>query len=965
MAAFNADVLLDLVTSRAERELKKFERNFDRLERKTSNLDVGIKVNTSDIRRAERELKRLERTRNTALGVSGISGGGTSAGLLPGLAAGASASAGINAATKKLDASLASVVEKTKQARVASASFATSQREVAEAAGKLEPIQARIATNSQKIAELTRQRNAAAGQAQAIQTKLTKGQIKNADAIRRSKLRMEEFKATASDLSRKISDAEASQRGLNRETEKYARLAKGLPSTGFRAPGLPPAGGGGGGRGGRGGSAFSGGAAGGALSGLSSNIITTIGTLVGLNEALQETRRVIDATLARSSSEQRLRALTNGWDSYAAAQNVAAKAAERFNLSQTEAEQQIAQVYGRLRPLGLSLQEIESVYNGFNTAARLSGANAAESAGAFLQLSQALGAGALRGEEFNSVAEQAPAVLTAIAKVMGEPVGSLKELAKEGKITREVVLKALQDIEKNGAARLADVLDTPAQKLTKLNSRLDDLRVALGNLSLPTFISGVETLTGLIERSTKKVERYQKSFAQLKTDLDNISRIIPSWASTVATNISKAFAPLFPVLQVLKTADGILQGLAQRRDGIIGTPAAPGTYDATQGADLNMEAIRQMSQQADFLKKLQGNGEGTTTTDNLAERIRLSQQALELAQADLRIARATDEIDRLRAEAARDILQITFDLTNALEGETSEIVRGNEQAAARVRILERELELTKEIVEARKEAYKELEKEQKELRKKVEANTDRGRLEEEVKKQQETLDQLMDPINQIVSGANAIGDAFGEAFRGIVDGSMSAKEAFANMAKKIGDYFLDMTARMIAEYVKLILMQSILNALGGPSLGGSNAGPGGYTIPEGAVPKGGIPRSGYSEGGYVTRPTNATVGEGSEPEYIIPASKMAGAMSRYSSGIRGDAVISGAETEQGGAGGEIATAPMNFSFSTVRIADEEYVDRKQLQEAMTVAAKQGAKEGEIRALGRLRNSPGARRRVGI
>ena len=71
-----SDVLLDLVTSKAERALKRFERNFDRLERKTSNLEVGVKVDSSQIRRAERELKRLERTRRAAVGVSGTGGGG-------------------------------------------------------------------------------------------------------------------------------------------------------------------------------------------------------------------------------------------------------------------------------------------------------------------------------------------------------------------------------------------------------------------------------------------------------------------------------------------------------------------------------------------------------------------------------------------------------------------------------------------------------------------------------------------------------------------------------------------------------------------------------------------------------------------------------------------------------------------------------------------------------------------------
>ena len=48
---------------------------------------------------------------------------------------------------------------------------------------------------------------------------------------------------------------------------------------------------------------------------------------------------------------------------------------------------------------------------------------------------------------------------------------------------------------------------------------------------------------------------------------------------------------------------------------------------------------------------------------------------------------------------------------------------------------------------------------------------------------------------------------------------------------------------------------------------------------------------GLAEGGYVSGPTNALVGEGGEPEYIIPESKMRESMARYSRGARGGSVI--------------------------------------------------------------------------
>ncbi|RPE81848.1 tape measure protein [Vulcaniibacterium tengchongense] len=72
----------------------------------------------------------------------------------------------------------------------------------------------------------------------------------------------------------------------------------------------------------------------------------------------------------------------------------------------------------------------------------VSRASAAEAASAVLQLSQALGAGALRGEEFNAVNEAAPRLMQALADSLGVPRGALKELAEEGQLTVDVLLEA-------------------------------------------------------------------------------------------------------------------------------------------------------------------------------------------------------------------------------------------------------------------------------------------------------------------------------------------------------------------------------------------------------------------------------------------------------------------------------------------------------------------------------------------
>ena len=107
------------------------------------------------------------------------------------------------------------------------------------------------------------------------------------------------------------------------------------------------------------------------------------------------------AGIARAESIRRLEFLAKGYGEVEQAQEAAAKAAKKFGISQTEANAAFANIFARLRPVGVSLKDITSIYNGFNTVARLSGATSVEASNAFTQLAQALGSGALRGDEFN------------------------------------------------------------------------------------------------------------------------------------------------------------------------------------------------------------------------------------------------------------------------------------------------------------------------------------------------------------------------------------------------------------------------------------------------------------------------------------------------------------------------------------------------------------------------------------
>ena len=194
----------------------------------------------------------------------------------------------------------------------------------------------------------------------------------------------------------------------------------------------------------------------------------------------------------------RLGLLTKASGTFAASQKIAADAQKAFGLSATEALEGITDITARLAPLGVGVEDIKSTFFGFNTAAKLAGASTIEASNAFRQLAQALGSGRLAGDEFRSISEQIPTLLAPIAEELNVPIGKLKELAAEGKLTSEVVLRSLRTIETDGAASLKALIENdPTQVFKNFSNETENLSRAVGDLLLPVVIPAVKALTDL------------------------------------------------------------------------------------------------------------------------------------------------------------------------------------------------------------------------------------------------------------------------------------------------------------------------------------------------------------------------------------------------------------------------------------------------------------------------------------
>lgn len=103
-----------------------------------------------------------------------------------------------------------------------------------------------------------------------------------------------------------------------------------------------------------------------------------------------------------------------------------------------------SKLYRSTKELGFSKQKLMGITDTISKAFIVGGATSREMEGAIRQLGQAIASGTLRGEEFNSVSEQAPVIMEAVKAATGETAGSLRKLAAEGAITTEVLITSLE-----------------------------------------------------------------------------------------------------------------------------------------------------------------------------------------------------------------------------------------------------------------------------------------------------------------------------------------------------------------------------------------------------------------------------------------------------------------------------------------------------------------------------------------
>lgn len=232
-----------------------------------------------------------------------------------------------------------------------------------------------------------------------------------------------------------------------------------------------------------------------------------------MSSKLATAGRALVAAFSVSALTGAIRAVGEAADNYNlmnARLKLATGSQEEFNTAQTELRRiavstqtplsSLATLYGRIsRPLreaGRSQADILKVTEAVATSFRVSGASAQEAENGVIQFAQALGAGALRGDEFNSVAEQAPRLMQALADSLNVPIGSLKEMAAQGLLTADVVTTALVDQLDTLRAEAETLPETIGGAMTALT---DSINQAIGSANVQPLIDGINELNKVVQ----------------------------------------------------------------------------------------------------------------------------------------------------------------------------------------------------------------------------------------------------------------------------------------------------------------------------------------------------------------------------------------------------------------------------------------------------------------------------------
>ena len=168
-----------------------------------------------------------------------------------------------------------------------------------------------------------------------------------------------------------------------------------------------------------------------------------LGKIIGPIMAAFSAKKVIELADSMTSTRARLDLMNDGLQTTAELQDMIMESANRSRASYQTTADAVSKMGIMAADAFSSNAELIAFSELINKQFTIAGTSAAGIDAAMLQLTQAMSSGVLRGEELNSIFEQAPTIIQTIADYLGVPIGQIRAMAQEGQITSTIVKNAM------------------------------------------------------------------------------------------------------------------------------------------------------------------------------------------------------------------------------------------------------------------------------------------------------------------------------------------------------------------------------------------------------------------------------------------------------------------------------------------------------------------------------------------
>lgn len=235
-------------------------------------------------------------------------------------------------------------------------------------------------------------------------------------------------------------------------------------------------------------------------------LLGKVGAMVGAYASIQTVKKAMDLSDTLVQNRARLDLMNDGLQTTDELVQMVYNSAQNARGNFTDMAAVVARFGNNARDAFSSNEEVIAFTNLIQKQMTIAGASTQEASAAILQLSQGLGSGVLRGEELNAVFEQAPNIIQSIADYLNVPIGKIRELAQDGKITADIVKNAIFASADDINAKFEKIPMTWGQVWTMMGNAammefqpvLDKINELANNEQFQTFATGaIDALSGV------------------------------------------------------------------------------------------------------------------------------------------------------------------------------------------------------------------------------------------------------------------------------------------------------------------------------------------------------------------------------------------------------------------------------------------------------------------------------------